>query len=189
MGAADDRFLGGAVRDGGGHVLSGRLAGFEWGTLTLVVNGDVVAHTVRTLEATYRIRPKRNWFTILSDRLEVLMTFSKESAMSLRATTSHEKEPEEHFGRRHYRRSIVAGLLVLLLAPLLLSAQDPALGETAVQTSDTVPPPPAEPQTRLGEVGDVLLVFLVLSVIFEVALTPLFNWRVFVARYGTCQQL
>ncbi len=41
----------------GGYVLSGQLLGVEEGTLTLVVNGDVVAGTVRTLEATYRIRP------------------------------------------------------------------------------------------------------------------------------------
>ena len=44
----------------GGHVLSGPLLGVEWGTLTLVVNGDVVAGTIQTLEATYRIRPAGN---------------------------------------------------------------------------------------------------------------------------------
>ena len=44
----------------GGQSLSGRLAGIEMGTLTLVVNGDVVAGTVRTPEATYRIRPAGN---------------------------------------------------------------------------------------------------------------------------------
>ena len=44
----------------GGQALSGRLAGIEMGTLTLVVNGDVVAGTVRTPEATYRIRPAGN---------------------------------------------------------------------------------------------------------------------------------
>ena len=37
--------------------MSGRLAGVEMGTVTLVVNGEVVAGTVRTPEATYRIRP------------------------------------------------------------------------------------------------------------------------------------
>ena len=41
----------------GGYSLSGRLAGVEMGTVTLVVNGEVVAGTVRTPEATYRIRP------------------------------------------------------------------------------------------------------------------------------------
>lgn len=32
-------------------------------------------------------------------------------------------------------------------------------------------------------VGRVLFVFLVLSVVFEVALTPIFNWRVFMAHF------
>ena len=41
----------------GGYSLSGRLAGVEMGTVTLVVNGDVVVGTVRTPETTYRIRP------------------------------------------------------------------------------------------------------------------------------------
>lgn len=31
----------------------------------------------------------------------------------------------------------------------------------------------------MEEVGEVLLTFLVLSVVFEVALTPLFNWRMY----------
>ena len=35
----------------------------------------------------------------------------------------------------------------------------------------------------VDSVGRVLVVFLVLSVVFEVALTPLFNWRVFMARF------
>ena len=41
----------------GGYSLAGPLVGVEMGTMTLVVNGDVVAGTVRTPEATYRIRP------------------------------------------------------------------------------------------------------------------------------------
>ena len=39
-----------------GYVLSGRLIGEPFGTMTLVVNGTVVAGTVRTLEGTWRIR-------------------------------------------------------------------------------------------------------------------------------------
>ncbi len=35
----------------------------------------------------------------------------------------------------------------------------------------------------LGKVGTVLLVFLVLSVVFESALTPVFNWRLFRKRF------
>ena len=40
----------------GGYSISGRLAGQALGTLTLVVNGQTVAGTVRTLDGTYRIR-------------------------------------------------------------------------------------------------------------------------------------
>ena len=36
---------------------------------------------------------------------------------------------------------------------------------------------------ELEAIGGVLIVFLVLSVVFEVALTPIFNWRVFLARF------
>lgn len=41
----------------GGYSLSGLLVGVELGTMTLVVNGEVVAGTVRTPGATYSIRP------------------------------------------------------------------------------------------------------------------------------------
>ncbi len=41
----------------GGYSLSGRLAGVEMGTVTLVVNGEVIAGTVRTPEGVYRVRP------------------------------------------------------------------------------------------------------------------------------------
>ena len=44
----------------GGYALWGGLAGVELGTMTLVVNGDLVAGTVRTPDATYRIRPARD---------------------------------------------------------------------------------------------------------------------------------
>ena len=44
----------------GGFALSGRLSGIETGTVTLVVNGGVLAGTVRTPEATYRIRSVGN---------------------------------------------------------------------------------------------------------------------------------
>ena len=40
----------------GGYSISGRLAGQALGTLTLVVNGETVAGTVRTQGGTYRIR-------------------------------------------------------------------------------------------------------------------------------------
>ena len=58
----DDASFMGLVRSvaptfSGGYSLSGPLAGVEMGTMTLVVNGEVVAGSVRTPEATYRIRP------------------------------------------------------------------------------------------------------------------------------------
>ena len=58
----DDASFTGLVRSAaptfsGGYSLSGPLAGVEMGTMTLVVNGEVVAGSVRTPEATYRIRP------------------------------------------------------------------------------------------------------------------------------------
>ena len=40
----------------GGYSISGRLGGKPLGTLTLVVNGETVAGSVRTLGGTYRIR-------------------------------------------------------------------------------------------------------------------------------------
>ena len=40
----------------GGYSLSGRLVGEPLGGLTLVVNGETVAGTVRTLGRTYQIR-------------------------------------------------------------------------------------------------------------------------------------
>ncbi|MCY4506955.1 MAG: hypothetical protein OXG35_08350, partial [Acidobacteria bacterium] len=58
----DDASFTGLVRSvaptfSGGYSLSGPLAGVEMGTMTLVVNGEVVAGSVRAPEATYRIRP------------------------------------------------------------------------------------------------------------------------------------
>ena len=58
----DDASFTGLVRSvattfSGGYSLSGPLAEVEMGTMTLVVNGEVVAGSVRTPEATYRIRP------------------------------------------------------------------------------------------------------------------------------------
>ncbi len=46
----------------GGYVLSGRLAGVENGTMTLVVNGNIIAGRVWTPEATYRISPADGGF-------------------------------------------------------------------------------------------------------------------------------
>ena len=45
-----------AVPTASGYALSGRLEGERFGTVTLVVDGELVAATVRTAGATYRIR-------------------------------------------------------------------------------------------------------------------------------------
>ena len=58
----DDLVLTGIVEQraptfSGGYALMGRIEGIESGSMTLVVNGTVVAGSVRTPSATYRIRP------------------------------------------------------------------------------------------------------------------------------------
>ena len=50
----------------GGYSLSGGLAGVELGTVTLVVNGGVVAGLVWTPEATYRISPAGGGWHVVS---------------------------------------------------------------------------------------------------------------------------
>ncbi len=65
--------------------------------------------------------------------------------------------------------------------------------ETPATQPQTTTQPQATPQQQtvapqqesdmLGKVGRVLLVFLVLSVVFESALTPVFSWRVFRNRF------
>ena len=80
-------------------------------------------------------------------------------------------------------RSIVAGLLVLLLALMILSAQGFVLSEAAVGDDGGNDTSKNQGQSRLDAVGEVLLVFLVLSAIFEIALTPIFNSRLFLARF------
>ena len=44
----------------GGHALSGRLVDVDGGTMTLVIDGDLIAGTVRTPDATYQIRSVGN---------------------------------------------------------------------------------------------------------------------------------
>ncbi len=81
----------------------------------------------------------------------------------------------------------------LFLVPVISIAQ-PA-GATTVEASsgqqtgskETAPEEKKDSQqiiiTNMQGVGEVLIVILVLSVVFEVAMTPIFNWRVFL-KYG-----
>ncbi len=111
-----------------------------------------------------------------------------------------------------HRLLLIGILAAVLLGPALLLAQDPASPPppaasppppaaaappppaagpppppAAAPPPVASPPPPAQgagtPDPRMAKVGEVLVVFLVLSVVFEVALTPIFNWRVFLARF------
>ena len=85
---------------------------------------------------------------------------------------------------------LILGLYILCSAFLVAAeaqAETPT-GTTAAQTAEAtnttqVPPPAAEADARLEKVGRILLVFLVLSVVFEVALTPIFNWRFFLMHF------
>jgi len=63
------------------------------------------------------------------------------------------------------------------------ATQPPAT--TALQTlpEQQVVAPLLDDANMLAKVGEVLLVFLVLSVVFESALTPVFSWRVFRKRF------
>lgn len=68
----DDLLLRAVVDDTGptsaGHHLSGRIEGRDLSSLVLVVNGDVIAGTVRTLSATYTIRTVDRSDTLLAIR-------------------------------------------------------------------------------------------------------------------------
>jgi len=41
----------------------------------------------------------------------------------------------------------------------------------------------AVPDVEAGKLGSVLMVFLVLSLVFETAMTPIFNWRIFLRHF------
>ncbi|MFZ4664111.1 MAG: hypothetical protein ACOYNY_44340 [Caldilineaceae bacterium] len=82
-------------------------------------------------------------------------------------------------------------LTICLLTQLLFGPQIFALttiGTPALYAASLAQEtPPAEPserviqldQARASKIGTILLVFLVLSVVFEVALQPIFEWRIF----------
>jgi hypothetical protein len=57
---------------------------------------------------------------------------------------------------------------------------NPGSNPVVLQTSASTPSVSA---IDLNKVGEILIKFLVLSVIFEVALTPIFNWRIFIIRF------
>jgi hypothetical protein len=80
--------------------------------------------------------------------------------------------------------------MLLFVGVLQVSAQtqpsrQPETAVTAVSgnTSQQDQNFPVTAGYNLDKVGRVLLVFLVLSLLFEVALTPIFNWRYFLAYF------
>ena len=64
------------------------------------------------------------------------------------------------------------------------ATQPPATTQPQATPQQQVVAPLLDEATMLGKVSEVLLIFLVLSVVFESALTPLFNWRVFRERFN-----
>ena len=66
-------------------------------------------------------------------------------------------------------------------APPTTGAQSGASTQTASQAP--VCAPGCAPGSNMEKAGGVLFVFLVLSVVFEVALTPIFNWSLFLRKF------
>lgn len=83
----------------------------------------------------------------------------------------------------------ILGLLISFTVALDASeAQTPlqaaaGQGSTAIQAPAQASPSSSVPTSKTEKAGEVLFVFLVLSVVFEVALTPIFNWRVFLKHF------
>jgi len=83
---------------------------------------------------------------------------------------------------------LVVVMLSLCAVPVLAFAQQQQV-QTSAQAGEVtgakvaVSKPGGDGNDSMNRVGRVVLVFLVLSVVFEVALTPIFNWRVFMARF------
>ena len=78
-------------------------------------------------------------------------------------------------------------LFAFLLAPLATPSQGASPEQPAAAADGSKPSAdkPIAPPAALNtdKIGQVLLVFLVLSIVFETALTPLFSWRFFLARF------
>ena len=80
------------------------------------------------------------------------------------------------------RLFFMAVMIALCIGAVPVFAAQGTPKETA-GTKPVAEKPGASVEGDMKDVSSVLLVFLVLSVVFEVALTPLFNWRVFMARF------
>ena len=93
------------------------------------------------------------------------------------------------------KKLTVALLLTMTLIPVLVWSQESGAAAAAPEAEKPIQAEGEDPKKEVGDaiqekkeqnltqVADVLFVFLVLSVVFEVALTPIFNWRIFLARF------
>lgn len=82
------------------------------------------------------------------------------------------------------RAIIKASIITLCIVAVLsftLAVNSQTSTDPAKKTSENVVGSKAD--NSMEGVGGVLLVFLVLSVVFEVALTPIFNWRIFMVHF------
>jgi len=86
---------------------------------------------------------------------------------------------------------VVFSVIVLFLSVIALSAQNSSSNQNSPSsiTLQSLSPENAESpdnqdgNTDIEKVAQVLFVFLVLSVVFEAAMTPVFNWRFFLAHF------
>jgi hypothetical protein len=101
-------------------------------------------------------------------------------------------EDLKYLNRREQMRrglkSLLAVFLIFLCAGTIwLTAQDQPGAEAAkaaeVNATPQATAPTAANDSAAGKVGGVLLIFLVLSIVFESALTPIFNWRFFLTHF------
>ena len=82
------------------------------------------------------------------------------------------------------KRLAIIMAVVLCVGACLAVAEETSSQQTLGGAEMAAETAGGEDEARgMDSVGRVLVVFLVLSVVFEVALTPLFNWRVFMARF------
>jgi hypothetical protein len=86
--------------------------------------------------------------------------------------------------RTKMKRRVIIVVVVLCVGAFLGVAEKTSSEQAVGGTEMSTEAAGGEAQAHgMDSVARVLVVFLVLSIVFEVALTPLFNWRVFMARF------
>jgi hypothetical protein len=82
---------------------------------------------------------------------------------------------------------VIMVVCCILVSPIFAQDNPPAGTNSSTPTPVPTPTPTPVPNPAvvkngpisMEEVMNILIVFLVLSIVFEVALTPIFNWRIF----------